>query len=170
MALSHVMNIIGNAGIVGAGTGSGGGGGGGSNLDSQTVTVGTHTITVPAGNGLPSTTTVYNGSFDWSGTAYGSVSDGTSNIYSGAAVDRLMYYYNTVYAFSGFNLFIDGTNRANSGWTTLTVGTTAYQRQNAVYTASSGGNTTWTWSTGGDTTGANNPFAATGQTTTCVFT
>ena len=35
MSLSHVMNVISNAGIVGAGTGSGGGGGGGAIMGAE---------------------------------------------------------------------------------------------------------------------------------------
>mgnify|MGYP000417838872 CR=1 FL=1 len=170
MALSHVMNIISNAGIVGAGTGSGGGGGGGSNLDSQTVTVGSHSLSFPGGSGLPASTTTYKGFFTLSSTTYGSIADGTSNLYSGAAVDRIVYYWSDVFAISALILVIQGANRANSGWTTLTVGTTAYQRASAQYTADSSGNTLWSWPGPSDYTGADNPFAATGQTTTCVFT
>ena len=167
MALSHVMNIISNAGIVGASTGSGGGGGGGSNLDSQTVTVG-GTQVGTGGSGLPNGTTVRRG-FSTS-PSFGSISDGTSNIYSGASIVQIKYDYDTYYPVAALTLLIAGANRANSGWTTLTIGTTTYQRTAASYTAQSGGNTSWYWYIGTDTTGAANPFAATGQTTTCVFT
>jgi hypothetical protein len=170
MALSHVMNVISNAGIVGAGTGSGGGGGGGSNLDSQTVTVGTHTQSFAGGSGLPASTGHWRGKFTNSYATAGSISDGTSNLYSGASIVELYYTWNTVYGVSYLALRIDGGSLANSGWTTLTVGTTAFQRTAATYNGSSSGDTQWTWTTSGDLTGAQNPFAASGQTTTCVFT
>lgn len=167
MALSHVMNIISNAGIVAAGTGSGGGGGGASNLDSQTVTVGQAT-SASGGGGAPTGTTVRRG-FLISG-AGGSISDGTSNIYSGASILQIQYIWDTTYPTSGVTLVIAGTNRANSGWTTLTIGSTAYQRTSASYTADSGGNTYWTWYEGSDNNGTEDPFGNTGGTTTCVFT
>jgi hypothetical protein len=169
MALSHVMNVISNAGIVGAGTGSGGGGGGGSNLDSQTVTVGTASAAT-GGSGAPTGTTTRRG---YSGIyAFGSVSDGTSNLYSGAAFSEIQYSWDTYYPISAVTLRIVGNGLANSGWTTLTIGTTAYQRSSASYSATYAGQniTTWYWYSGSDNTGAANPFAATGQTTTCVFT
>jgi len=167
MALSHVMNIISNAGIVAAGTGSGGGGGGASNLDSQTVTVG-QTTTASGGSGLPTGSTVRRG-FLISG-AGGSISDGTSNLYSGASILQIQYTWDNYYPTSALSLIIAGTNRANSGWTTLTVGTTAYQRSAASYTANSGGNTYWSWYDGTDSNGTDDPFGNTGGTTTCVFT
>ena len=167
MALSHVMNIISNAGAVSAGTGAGGGGGGGGNLDSQAVTVGT-TTAGSGGSGAPTGSTVRRG-FSSSGS-FGSISDGTSNLYSGAAIVQIQYTWDTYYPISAVSLQIDGASRANSGWTTLTIGTTSYQRSNAQYTPNAGGDTYWSWYSGSDNTGAANPFAATGQTTTCVFT
>ena len=160
------MNIISNAGIVSAGTGSGGGGGGGSNLDSQVVTVGQAT-SATGGSGLPTGSTVRRG-FLISG-AGGSISDGTSNLYSGASILQIMYQWDTYYPTSGVTLIIAGTNRANSGWTTLTIGSTAYQRTSATYNGS-GGNTYWTWYDGTDNNGTEDPFGNTGGTTTCVFT
>ena len=168
MALSHVMNIISNAGAVSAGTGAGGGGGGGGNLDSQAVTVGT-TTAGSGGSGAPTGTTSRMGFASYSGS-YGSISDGTSNLYSGAAIVQIQYTWDTYYPISAVSLQIDGASRANSGWTTLTIGTTSYQRSNAQYTPNAGGDTYWSWYSGSDNTGAANPFAATGQTTTCVFT
>jgi hypothetical protein len=167
MALSHVMNIISNAGAVSAGTGAGGGGGGGGNLDSQAVTVGT-TTAGSGGSGAPTGTTSRMG-FSSSGS-FGSISDGTSNLYSGAAIVQIQYTWDTYYPISALFLQIASAPHANSGWTTLTIGTTSYQRSNAQYTANSGGYSSWSWYSGSDNTGAANPFAATGQTTTCVFT
>ena len=162
MALSHVLNIIASGGAVSAGS---------NNLDSQAVTVGSHSVTFPGGSGVPTNTTNYKGFFVYSSTTYGSISDGTSNIYSGASFVRIMYYWNNVFsAVNGVSLMIDGTNLANSGWTTLTVNGTAYQRTSATYTGNSGGDTQWIWTGGGDYTGANDPFPGTGQVATCVFT
>jgi len=170
MALSHVMNIISNAGIVAAGTGSGGGGGGASNLDSQTVTVG-QASSASGGSGAPAGTTTVRRGYSFSG-GYGSISDGTSNLYSGATILEIKYQWDTTYDISGVSLVISGNSRANSGWTTLTIGSDAYQRSAASYAANFGGNTHWSWpgDTDGDYNGASDPFGATGATTTCVFT
>lgn len=163
MALSHVLNIIANAGAVTAGS---------NNLDSQAVTTGSHSVSFPGGSGLPANTSNYKGFFNYSSTRYGSISDGTSNLYSGAAIEELFYTWNNVYSINLFSLEIVGTSRANSGWTTLTVNGTSYLRTSASYNANASGNTRWTWSApgGADTTGANNPFPGTGQVATCVFT
>ena len=171
MALSHVMNIISNAGSVAAGAGAGGGGGGGSSLDSQTVTVGSAT-SASGGSGAPSGSTTRSG-FLISG-AGGSISDGTSNVYGGASILEIEYQWDTTYPIAVLSLTINGMGRANSGWTTLTIGTTSYQRAAATYASgaqSNGGNSGWfSYPSSYDYTGAANPFAATGQTTTCVFT
>ena len=166
MALSHVMNLVSNSGLVGAAGGSGSGGGGG-NLDSQVVTVGQAT-SVSGGGGAPAGTTVRRGFLI--SAAGGSISDGTSNLYSGASILQIQYIWDTTYPTSGVTLTIAGTNRANSGWTTLTIGSTPYLRTSANYTANSGGNTYWSWYEGSDNNGSEDPFGATGTTTTCVFT
>ncbi|MGY8851085.1 MAG: hypothetical protein ACKVKX_10235 [Pseudomonadales bacterium] len=172
MALSHVMNIISNAGAVSAGTGSGGGGGGGGNLDSQTVTVG-QSSSPTGGSGAPTGTTVRRG-FLISGSSVGSISDGTSNLYSGASILEIKYQWDTTYPLSMLSLTIQGLGRANSGWTTLTIGTTSYQRSSASYVSgaqSNGGNSGWFWYPSSyDYNGTEDPFGNTGGTTTCVFT
>ena len=169
MALSHVMNLVSNSGLVAAGGTGGGSGGGGGNLDSQTVTIG-QTTSGTGGSGLPNGTTVRRG-FLISGSSVGSISDGTSNLYSGASILELKYQYDTYYPLSGASVTIQGTNRANSGWTTLTIGSTAYLRTNATYSANFGGNTVWTWTPSThDNNGSADPFGSTGATTTCVFT
>ena len=169
MALSHVMNLVSNSGLVGAAGGSGsGGGGGGGNLDSQTVTVGQAVQNNAGGSGAPSSSSVRRG-FSSSGS-FGSISDGTSNLYSGAAIVQIQYTWDTVYPASGVSLQIDGASRANSGWTTLTIGSTAYLRTSAQYTPNAGGDTYWSWYSGSDNTGAADPFSGTGTTTNCVFT
>ena len=169
MALSHVMNLVSNSGLVGAAGGSGSGGGGGNN-DSQTVTVGSHAESFPPSGLIPSNTSNFKGLFTNIYASGGSISDGTSNLYSGASIVQIQYTWNNVFGVSVIILEIAGNNRANSGWTTLTIGTTSYSRTNATYSASNGANTAWTWFGGSDLTGAQNPFSATGTTTTCVFT
>ena len=171
MALSHVMNLVSNSGLVGAAGGSGGGGGGG-NLDSQTVTSGSHAQAFPGGSGLPANTSNWHGKYTNSYDTAGSISDGTSNLYSGASIVELYYFWNTVYDISYLALRVDGSSLANSGWTTLTIGTESYQRTSATYNGSQSGDTQWTWAgdTDGDYDGSVNPFNASGQTTTCVFT
>ena len=174
MALSHVMNIISNAGAVAAGAGAGAGGGGGGSLDSQAVTVGTARTRASGGSGAPSGSTTRSGLLKLSG-AGGSISDGTSNVYGGAAILEIEYHVGYYLSYrSAQSHYRDGMGRANSGWTTLTIGTTSYQRAAATYASgaqSNGGNSGWFWYPSSyDYTGAANPFAATGQTTTCVFT
>ena len=167
MALSHVMNLVSNSGLVGAAGGSGSGGGGG-NLDSQAVTVG-QASTPSGGSGAPSGTTVRRG-YSFSG-GHGSISDGTSNLYSGAEIREIKYQWDTTYDISGVLLTIVGANLANSGWTTLTIGSESYLRTNANY-ATIGNQTFWSWpgETDEDYNGGSDPFGATGTTTTCVFT
>ena len=65
-------------------------------------------------------------------TRYGSISDGTSNLYSGRAIEQLFYTWNNLYSTAFLNLTIAG-NPANSGWTTLTVNGTAYLRADAAF-------------------------------------
>ena len=163
MALSHVLNIIASAGAVTAGS---------NNLDSQAVTVGNHSQAFAGGSGLPANTSNYRGFFDNTYDTDGSISDGTSNLYSGASIVELFYTWNNVYGISLLGLRIDGASRANSGWTTLTINGTAFARTDATYTANSGGDTYWTWviNSPADLTGAQNPFPAVGQVATCVFT
>jgi len=174
------MNIISNAGIVAAGTGSGGGGGGASNLDSQTVTVGSGNYYQAGGYVgsiyIPNQTNYFEGY--WTeippqGQAGdgGSISDGTSNLYGGASILDCYHHHNVGFNFENVYLTISG-NRANSGWTTMTIGSTAYQRASGQYNYnSSGGYTYWLWSVANSTGSAlYNPFSSTGTSTTVTFT
>ena len=171
MAVSHVMNIISNAGSVSAGTGSGGGGGGGSSLDTQTVTVGSATQNNAGGSGAPSSVSVWKGFGFQSSTNFGSISDGTSNLYSGASIIEISYAWDSVYGIGAVKLIISGNNRANSGWSTMTIGSTAYTRTSSTYAGTSGSNTSWSWFQSGDTTGSGSPFGITnGVTVTVTFT
>jgi len=99
-------------------------------LDTQTVTV---------GKGLTPTRWGYDG-----GVPYGSIVDGTSNIYAGGAINWL--YWNA----SVSTLNLDITGATNSGWVTVTVGGVDFARSAATFAG-----TTWTWA------GAANPFGTT---------
>jgi len=183
MALSHVLNIIANAGAVTAGS---------SSLDSQALTVGQHSITYPGGSGVPTSTTNTRGLFYMSangGTDYGSISDGTSALYTSAGdgtqlpISSLYYVWSNVFNAANLILVIDSTSEqeqyngnsssvalANSGWTTLTINGTAYSRASAVYTGNAA-NTTWRWpASPADYNGSQNPLPANGQIATCVWT
>lgn len=105
-------------------------------LDTQTVTRG-------------QTTTGSDPFTNWSGyksatPAFGSIADGTSNIYAGAAITSL-YFYEVGYISTGAGyltrlLVLTITGATNTGWTTMTVGSTIFYRASASF--SSG---TWTW-------------------------
>lgn len=91
----------------------------------------------------------------------GSLTDGTSDIYSGAVITELYWDQTTATVI----LKITGT-LANSGWTTmerLGSGET-YSRAAATF-ATSGGFSTWTWTAGSFQAMGNN-----GSTSTVVFT
>lgn len=117
-------------------------------LDTQIVTVG-QTGTAAAGDRVRG--------FDAS-LVVGSISDGTSNIYGGAAITAL-YWYEGGGGSNGYVLAITGA--ANSGWTTMTIGSKRLTRAAATYSSGS-----WTWATT-DTIGV--AFGAAGTTTTVYF-
>ena len=123
-------------------------------LDTQTVTVGTI-----AGNQYVGP---QYGWTDFTSPSTGSVSDGTSNIYSGAAVRTLLYF--DLNADTKYFSYVNAGNSGNTGWTTLTVNGTSYQRSAATYTYASSQNTSrWEWST--DST---NPMGTTNGATRTV--
>lgn len=128
-----------------------------SSLDTQTVTVGVYTISF-YGN-----TSNYYGLFKSGSNTYGSISDGTSNIYGGASI----WWLNTFigYGATNVNFGVIG-NHSNSGFTTMNVAGTNYNRTSASHAYISGQNyTRWTWSN------ASNPFGTTtGATKTVTFT
>lgn len=112
-------------------------------LDTQTITSGS------ASTG----TDPYFNWYGYKGTGsptFGSISDGTSNIYAGAAIDGIYFYeagsvnppgpgfYDRYIA-----LVINGV-QSNSGWTTMTIGSTAFTRSTASF-STSGGVSTWTF-------------------------
>lgn len=106
-------------------------------LDTQTVTVGSSVSQYVTWRG-----------YDGDTVNIGSISDGTSNLYSGATINYIRNLNNTSTQFA-----VQG-NRANSGWTTMTIGGVDFARADASYSASSTA-TSWTWSP------TSNPFGTT---------
>lgn len=107
-------------------SGAGGTGGGGGGLDVQTLTVGV----VGAYEARK---------FGFQQSVMGGISDGTSNIYGGAAI--LALYSDE--ADLSLNLQINGV-QANSGWTTMRVLGQTYRRVDASF-STAGGFTSWFW-------------------------
>jgi hypothetical protein len=129
-----------------------------SGVDSQTVTVGLYN----------SGTTVYYRGFS---SGVGSISDGTCNFKSGANIKALHYAEFNVFGNTKTIQFqLEGWH-ANSGFTTMTIGSTAYARSSIAsfnqYDAqgSEPKRTAWIWMT------TTNPFGTTsGATVSVVFT
>lgn len=106
---------------------------GGGTLDTQTVTSGT-SGTGAAGNRRRGFVT----------GAIGSISDGTSNLYAGAAIRGL--YSSEAGVGGGFDVILQITGvLANSGWTSINVGGTHVLTRAAATFSTAGGNSTWTW-------------------------
>jgi len=120
----------------------------GSHLDTQTVT-----------SGSIGTAAALNRARGWLTGTIGSITDGTSDIYAGAAVTGL-YYDEGGGDSASYYLAITGA--ANSGWTTLTIGTTVLSRASASYSSGS-----WTWTT--TDTVATQAFGGSGSIHTCYF-
>jgi len=102
-------------------------------LDTQTVTTGAFTT------GDPPFQTTYAG-YSRTGqapAAFGSIVDGTSNIYSGANINQI--YTNSL---ASNLIFKMAGTVTNGGWATMDVNGTTFNRTSASF---SGGNT-WTWS------------------------
>ena len=100
-----------------------------SALDTQTVTIGSGTIYYAPRVGFHATFSL------------GSISDGTSNLYSGASITGVMWSGG-----SQNNLSFSVTaTQANSGWTTMKINGISFARTSASFTTS-GGNSAWYWS------------------------
>ena len=99
-------------------------------------------------------------SYGFNSGVYGSISDGTFGLISNATITNLSWN-NSVNA---LNFTLAG-NRANSGWSSVTINGITYNRADASYSYDSGSNTT-SWSISGA-----NPFGtADGATRAAVFT
>lgn len=128
-------------------------------LDTQTVTRGTaSTGTDPFQN--------------WAGykgtgsPTFGSISDGTSNIYAGATINGIYFFEEGSVAGGGYYtrqiIWVVNGTQSNSGWSTMTVDTTSYDRTAATF-STSGGVSTWTWDVAIPdplTSGSPGPFTA----------
>lgn len=97
--------------------------GGGGTLDTQTVTSATTGIPGDRVRG-------------YGGGTGGSISDGTSNIYSGAAITE-MYVDESAGEF-----YLTITGATNTGWTTMTNATDGHSLSRSAASFSGG---TWTW-------------------------
>ncbi len=104
-------------------------------LDTQTVTVGSGTL---------SSITYYGR--QTSPLNFGTISDGTSNVYGGTAITGLHWNGTQNYLFLQFSATV-----ANSGWTTMYIGSNAFTRASAFYSTN-----LFRWTTG-------NPFPAVGS-------
>lgn len=118
---------------------------GGATLDTQTVTTGVLGTAPTRTRGFVTGST-------------GSISDGTSNVYAGAAIRELDHDEG-----SGMVTWQVTGLVANSGWTNMVVdGSTTFVRASATYTQT-GGNTYWQWASG-------NVFGGSGSTHTITWT
>ena len=97
-------------------------------LDTQTVVIGSRNDYGYISTGYRSTS-----------SATGSVTDGTSNLYSGATV-RDIYHISTL---NRLYFSVLGS-LSNSGWTTMKINGISFTRASASFTVT-GGNTTWYW-------------------------
>jgi hypothetical protein len=123
-------------------------------LDTQTVTVGYL---------APSLYTFQTRGFD-STLSVGSISDGTLNPVSNASIVILAWLGANSTGSSVLNrvyLTVSGV-RANSGWTSMKVGSTTYTRTSATYSNNSTV-TNWSWST------TSSPFGSTGSSVAVEF-
>ena len=109
-------------------------------LDTQTVIIGQR-------NDYGYVSTGYKGT----GVTTGAITDGTSNVYSGAAIDRI-YHQSTVNKL----FFSLAGSRANSGWTTMKINGVSFARTSASYLANSSA-TVWQWNSI-----SSNPFGSSG--------
>lgn len=124
-------------------------GGGGPVTETQTVTVGNFTF-----KGISS--------WGFNRTVFGSINDGTFGFISEAQINVLVW----TNADNGVAFTLAG-NRANSGWTKMTISGVDYTRASATYSYDSGGDATqWRWLAPGT-----NPFGTTiGVDVSAVFT
>lgn len=121
---------------------------GGATLDTQTVTTGS------TGSGNPN----FDRRRGFDSGVQGSISDGTSNIFGGAAITKFYWDETTI----TYVLAITGAT--NSGWTQVTIdGTKVLTRASATFSAG-----TWTWATSDTVT--TQAFSTASSNHTCVFT
>ena len=119
-------------------------------LDTQTVTIG--------GIGSPAGVDRTRG---YVRSSFGSISSGNSGLYGGAQI------YELYWAETSDRVFFKVVGAlSNSGWTSMTVGSTTFNRTSAVFSIS-GGYTTWSWGPVGGI--GSQPFGAGGATRTVTW-
>jgi hypothetical protein len=123
---------------------------GSSALDTESITVGTF-----SSGGFPDFIVIRG----YAEATMGTISDGFFAPKGGATITSL--YYEVIP--NEIMVFVLSGTYTNDGWTTMTVGSTAFARSAASFSAS-GGSTQWVWA--GVTT---DPFSADGTTTIVVF-
>ena len=117
-------------------------------IDTQTVTIGTFTFKGLLTRGFATITTT------------GSISDGTFNPVSNAAILALSWSS----ALGSLNFQLQGV-RANSGWTNMRLYGVDYARSAATFSNNGGsGPTSWSWGSG-----IADPFGANGTTVAAEF-
>ena len=129
-------------------------------LDTQTVTVGYQAPSLYGAESKGYATAAVNT------VAIGSISDGTLNPVSNKPIGGLLWIGQNAtgnIALNAVYLILTGTPASNSGFTTMKVGSTSYNRTSATFTTTSD-RTQWKWST------TTSPFSATGTNTTVEFT
>lgn len=89
----------------------------------------------------------------------GSISDGFSDIYSGAAVSAINWFENG----GSPRYFLSIPGASNSGWTKLTIGSRELLRASATFSAG-----LWEWTTADNAAGQ--AFGGAGSSHPCVFT
>lgn len=72
-------------------------------------------------------------------TGKGSISDGTSNLYSGITITKL---HHETFGLDAFIFFTVSSNVTNSGWTSMVINGTTYLRSSANFSSSK----EWRWS------------------------
>lgn len=148
---SGTGRMLGPGSLAGSGTG-------GTSLVGSTGSLDAQTVTTGASGSLPNRQRGYHAV-----PALGSIADGTSNVYAGAAVTELYYSEDGVDGSSGIYV-LRITGATNSGWTTLTIGSKALLR--AAADSFLGGQ--WQWITS-DTIGTQ-AFGASSNVVNCSFT
>lgn len=129
---------------------------GSATLDIQTVTTGA-TGTAPLQDRVRG----------WSSTGpVGAINDGTSNIYSGATIANLFWSENGGGGAQYYYLAIVGAT--NTGWTTLTIQSSAGTATLLRTAATFGAGANWTWTTTDIV--STQAFGAASTVVTCTFT
>jgi hypothetical protein len=140
-------------------------------LDTQTVTVGQ---SLAFDNGLGLSDFYGYSTVAAVGSSFGSISDGTSNIYSGGSITELYYEYFSDYSnliqFSYMNLAITGATdiaTADGGWDKIILNGTTFNRSDAFF--SPGGSWVWQANANYGPWYGGSPFGSAGTSTVVTF-